>query len=589
MSGGRSGFAWLRVVGGVVTAGAPALPADRIVRQFIPPGYAMYAESYADGLAIFQWLLLGGGILLLLWPKAVGGWLFSSHAEMQGGGAPAPFSRRAVLWMGGLAALALALRLPGLGRSFTFDEAFLVKSLITQNPIRIFVHPSGSAHVLHTLPAHFAVRLLGLSEWSARLPALIAGVLAPPVLYWALRRAAMPSRAWMAGLLSAISPFHIWYSQEAKGNAPLVLCVVWSWLLYEQLRYRWTPTRAIVYVLILVAAGLSHLSGALFILGQGVALVATAPAGRGRRWRWVGVHGTALYLTALAQAVIVPFLLREGQAVTKQEGAATLRPLLWSVLERFTFPDAPPFFAAVFVVLALCGAWRLGRERKDWLALTVGPFAVGALLTVFGGLFSHARYHMAFLPGLIVLGAAGLRGLWGIANVKNRWLVLGMRAGAVAVALLIGAGWVRSTTLYYRFPKSNFKAVAAFLTQESRGRDVYVAGSQPGGYPALGLAVYGVAFDTDQTLPALVARGTPADEVLVVALDLMHFATAYPALATWLREQGQLLRRFECLGEMDQFRVRESKVFVVKREALAEAVESRGKTGERSITEGRGS
>ena len=89
-----------------------------------------------------------------------------------------------------------------------------------------------------------AMSAFGSNEFNSRLPSAIAGLLTVP-LVWAIA-AQITSRvtAMMAMLAIAISPFHIWYSQEARGYAVLlfflttsVCCLLAWWRGVKKARY----------------------------------------------------------------------------------------------------------------------------------------------------------------------------------------------------------------------------------------------------------------------------------------------------------------------------------------------------------------
>ena len=70
---------------------------------------------------------------------------------------------------------------------------------------------------------HFATTTLGTSEWSARLfPALI-GMISVPILYFPIKRLFGASVALLASGLLAVSPWHLYWSQNARFYSLLLL------------------------------------------------------------------------------------------------------------------------------------------------------------------------------------------------------------------------------------------------------------------------------------------------------------------------------------------------------------------------------
>ena len=189
-----------------------------VVDRFLPATYATYATAYAKGMHVLL-VLLGAGLIL----GGILGRRILPAADLIGVGSchPEPWKmgwNHAWQIAALLTLLSLGLRGYGLNRSMQIDEVFLFKSMVTQSPVKIFLHPSGSAHLLQTLLANLLVRLLGEHVWVARLPALLFGSLTPALLYLMVRRWFGTCAALCASVFLVFSPLHIWYSQEAKGN-----------------------------------------------------------------------------------------------------------------------------------------------------------------------------------------------------------------------------------------------------------------------------------------------------------------------------------------------------------------------------------
>jgi len=144
--------------------------------------------------------------------------------------------KRTALILTGMIGAAIALRLLA-GRSLWLDEA--TSWYETQLPFHRMlevlretdVHPPGYFAVLWA-----TVRGLGDGELALRLPSLVAATALVPMLYVAGK--AMYDRA--TGLVAAgfavVAPIVVWYSQEARMYAQLMLlAVVAIWALYQAL------------------------------------------------------------------------------------------------------------------------------------------------------------------------------------------------------------------------------------------------------------------------------------------------------------------------------------------------------------------
>lgn len=110
--------------------------------------------------------------------------------------------------------------------------------------------------------------LLGQGAFWLRYPSLLLGVLTLPVLYRLGRALAGQAVAMTAAFLLAISPFHIWYSQETRMHTLAVLAVTAAqWFLWRGLhrngRQNW-----VLFTLCQLTAVYAHYFAWLIILAQ---------------------------------------------------------------------------------------------------------------------------------------------------------------------------------------------------------------------------------------------------------------------------------------------------------------------------------
>ncbi len=119
--------------------------------------------------------------------------------------------------------LALVLRLANLNQSFWLDEA--AQAIESARPLREQLNIISDFHPpLYHLILHFWM-IFGKSEIWLRLPSVIFGVLSIFFLYRIAEIIFDKKTAVLAALFLAISPFHLWYSQEAR---PYMLFVLLS-------------------------------------------------------------------------------------------------------------------------------------------------------------------------------------------------------------------------------------------------------------------------------------------------------------------------------------------------------------------------
>ncbi len=137
---------------------------------------------------------------------------------------------------------------------------------------------------LYYILMHGWLALTGESEFALRFLAACAGVLAVPLAAWIGQALIGRRAAWLAALLVAVSPYMVWYSQEAKMYALVGALTLLA--MACQLRAL-TTGRAGWWAGFVIAASLSfymHMLAALLIPVYALVFPLTWPGYR-RRWR----------------------------------------------------------------------------------------------------------------------------------------------------------------------------------------------------------------------------------------------------------------------------------------------------------------
>ena len=188
--------------------------------------------------------------------------------------------------------MAAVLRLFRLGhQSLWIDEQFTRIEAGVPGPI-VWRNILDDVHgPLHALAVAAAAALGGSSEWVLRMPSALAGIAMVPAMAWLatrwLGRDTVPAAVW----LTAGSPFLVWYSQECRNYAFLMLAAVLATASLLALHDRVTPLRTVRYLLCALAGGLSNLSFGLLIPFHGALWLApgVTRAARIRALRIVGI------------------------------------------------------------------------------------------------------------------------------------------------------------------------------------------------------------------------------------------------------------------------------------------------------------
>lgn len=348
---------------------------------------------------------------------------------------------------------------------------------------------------LHALALHGVMRWIGVNTVTLRLPTALAGAAAVGVMYRVGERA-LGRGGSIAAALTTFSPFLIWYSQEARNYAFVVVfaaAATWAWVeVLQTRRIAWWGA----YVVACVAGILSNLS-MLFVVaahfGHWLYLM------RRERGAFRAVRPWMLYLLVVLAAVS-PWLYQLSRAVD------------WSILYRhvpgmvrlerevplsllavpytfFTFclgfsmgpsprdlhgsQTLPLFYrelwwmipaAAFFAFLTLRGLIAL-RRRPNAFALIVCWLVIPLVLT----LYVTMREIKVFNPRYLAVSLPAFYLVWTEAFLSFR-----RREVAIAVAAVLAGLWGVSLCNHYFNPtydKDHVREAGAHVTRNWREHD----------------------------------------------------------------------------------------------------------------------
>ena len=310
-------------------------------------------------------------------------------------------------------------------QSFWGDEAYLVLNVRDKSPGRLLgsltMTVAGQAVPPQSAPPLYLVSLKGLaflgheSEYAYRLPALVMGILALPLLGWLAWRLLDPAGAAIAVAWAAFSDRMIDGSSLVKqysGDMALAIGL----MCLATLPGRRAATRLLICSLA-TAVAVWYSEPLVFVMaGIGLALLPAVLREMPGRRGWLAWIGSCAIPLASSAALYV-LSMRHQQDVRLYEYWAGLfpdyaHPLLWPVwLVRQTYGlcnYSHTNFGAIMLPLAALGIRRWRREGRP-VAMLLLPIllALGAAALhryPFGG----ARVDMFLVPAVLLLGAAGV-------------------------------------------------------------------------------------------------------------------------------------------------------------------------------------
>ncbi len=389
------------------------------------------------------------------------------------------------LWWCLLAAVVVAgiiLRVwPLASRGLEYDELWTAEHYATR-PVGDIFHDLTvpNNHPLHSLAVGLSLHLFGISTWSIRLPAFIAGCALLLVLPWLLWSGKRPfvvivlATAWLAFM-----PDIVHYSQTARGYSLQILWLVLHagllWLTFMRLPL--PPSRIWCSIIFLCGiAAILTIPAAILCLAPMTALhfLALQPwqAGRMRTWLWCRQH-LSILLTHLATlgCAVLWLAVHAGDLAQGQQHGVTI--LSWQAWWAGCTQVACELFAWPWLLLALISLAK--RETRaaaaGWLVLVT--FVV---LTVPVFKLGPTRVYTYLLPFFLVAASEGveaIRQAW----KKPQGIYLYLVASALAALPLI---WLPQQLR--RLEPTDWSKLVPMLDQKL-GNDSYLLFPVWSGYP----------------------------------------------------------------------------------------------------------
>jgi mannosyltransferase len=370
-------------------------------------------------------------------------------------------------------------------QSLWVDEVLTVRSsetslsVLFSNPVDPNIPP------LYYLLIHFILPF-GEGEALLRFPSVIAGTLSIPIFYAVVHRWAGARAALISAVVLTLSPFHVWYSQEARPYALLVFLALASLWFFQHLLDR-PDSKSLAAGFLFCAAGAfyTHTVALPFLGVLGLYVLLAAPRRDLARWAWL-----ALILVLLLTPVLYRFAMLPANASANlhyQFRPEHLGYALWAFGTGFSLgPNlvelrtdgmasvgrnilvVSPVLAVMLtlLVVGMLHLWRADR-RLFWilvamLALPIGFAAIGGVLTVHP---FNVRYAITAFPAFVALigiGAAALPFSYA-------------RVGALGALLFMS---VASLVNYYydpRYQREDTRAAVGFLNSHANEGDLVVS------------------------------------------------------------------------------------------------------------------
>jgi mannosyltransferase len=307
-----------------------------------------------------------------------------------------------------------------------------------------------------------ALNLFGVSDWSARLVPSLIGAATLPILYFPTRRLFGPAAALLAMLLLAVSPWHLYWSQNARFYTMLLLFYSLSAFSF----YWWLETGRlrclIAGALLLGLASLERVNAIFFVPVLAVYILAlfTLRFERplGLRWRNLALLALPLLPFAVYQIMVAGIIDSLSTWIFGRihDPARVLLSIIYDV-------GLP-----VFLLALMGGVYLLLKKSRAGLFFLLGavlPTLTLVLMSPFTQAFS--RYVFMTLPFFAILAAVAAKEIFLQAQRPVRLL-------ALSVILLLLADAFSQNFLYYNYQngnRENYKDAYALVQQRMEPQD----------------------------------------------------------------------------------------------------------------------
>jgi mannosyltransferase len=374
--------------------------------------------------------------------------------------------------LGAVLLLATALRFYKLGAwSFWIDEIYTLRDIELLFQTSRLPRPF---FLMSSLP----VSLWGASEWSARLVPALLGILSIPVFYFITRRLTGSAVALLSVFFLAVSPWHLYWSQNARFYTLLLLVYTVGLFLFYLALERDNGRFAAIGAVLLTIAVIERMSSFIFVpvilLYIGLLRVLRMPRPAGLNLRVLGWLLVPVMVIVLIEGFAYFFGMRVESLEQVVEDRAQVRSTFEVILTLFIGnPGASPqwfvnsivesigipvFFLALFSGLSL--VWQ--RDRFG-LFLSMGAL-VPVLLIVAASFFVYVvdRYIFVALFFWILLAAIGLYRLTALSSsLETRLLGLGVLAVVMVTFLAQNVYYFK----YENGARTDWRGALAFVEQ----------------------------------------------------------------------------------------------------------------------------
>lgn len=388
---------------------------------------------------------------------------------------------------------------------------------------------------------YLTVNFLGTSELTARLAPALIGILTVPILYFPTRKLFGPIVALLAALFLAVSPWHLYWSQNARFYTTLLLFYSLALFAFYFAFEKDRPVYLLLFLFLLGLAVQERLFAVFMAPIAAIYLLAVKflpfekPAGLRARNIWL------LVIPVVGISLIGGYeFISNPEKYLVGFGWVNNNPL-------WLMGGVVYYVGLAFLCMGGFGGYFLLRQknRAGLLLVIAAGFPVLAILALSPIQYTANRYAFIALTSWLILAATGVWELFQRVESHAWYLTVG-------VLLIMLLEPMSEDVLYYRYQNGNrddWKAAFTFINRLKGADDrVVVTNTLLGDYYTAGNGTINYrALDLDNL---------PADGHRYWFVEDNNVDEKSPAILRWLQQNADLMAVFDVHVRARVFRMR---------------------------------
>lgn len=288
------------------------------------------------------------------------------------------------------------------------DES--LSAYYSEKPISTVLASSGPTPPLYYSLLHYWIELFGISEFSLRFLSVFLGIAAIPLLYLITSKLFNKKTAIIASFLFALSPIHLYYSQEARTYSLLFFTTMLSVYFYIKLFDKFEKKNIFGYIISTALMLYSHIYSLFVLLVQNLYII--------KKYKSIKNFGKWGLIQLIPFLLFIPWLLKlpaivgKGNWITKPDLIEVIGAIYKSLAgEVVSFTGIGLFLIMVSFILTPLLYKKENQNIFLLLSLFLFPLVVSIIISfIFVEIFI-AKYVFFLSPFLYIIVARSMSSL----------------------------------------------------------------------------------------------------------------------------------------------------------------------------------